>query len=110
MKPSPTQIWIAPECDSLEIRTEIGLHCFSCGHVAPQRRFQKNGMLKCPNCYVTLRHIGEDYDRPLENQVCDHCQHMFMEGRVQARCMACGQVHEPNSLEPCGVYRYRLSE
>ncbi|WP_018949985.1 diguanylate cyclase domain-containing protein [Thioalkalivibrio sp. ALMg11] len=101
---------VCPECDSLDIRTEPGLHCFSCGHVAPQRLFQDNGMLSCPNCHATLRHIGEDYDRPLENHVCGGCQHMFMEGRVLARCMACGQAHDPDALEALGVYRYRLSE
>lgn len=101
---------VCPECDSLDIRTEPGLHCFSCGHVGPQRLFQDNGMLSCPNCHATLRHIGEDYDRPLENHVCGSCQHMFMDGRVLARCMACGQAHDPDALEPLGVYRYRLSE
>lgn len=101
---------VCPECDSLDIRTEPGLHCFSCGHVGPQRLFQDNGMLSCPNCHATLRHIGEDYDRPLENHVCGSCQHMFMDGRVLARCMACGQAHDPDALEPLGIYRYRLSE
>ncbi|WP_038051130.1 diguanylate cyclase domain-containing protein [Thioalkalivibrio sp. ALJ1] len=101
---------VCPECDSLDIRTESGLHCFSCGHVGPQRLFQDNGMLSCPNCSAVLRHIGEDYDRPLENHVCGSCQHMFMDGRVLARCMACGQAHDPNELEAFGIYCYRLSE
>ncbi|WP_051074661.1 diguanylate cyclase domain-containing protein [Thioalkalivibrio sp. ALE9] len=101
---------VCPECDSLDIRTEPGLHCFACGHVGPQRLFQDGGMLRCPNCSAVLRHIGEDYDRPLENHVCGSCQHMFMEGRVLARCMGCGQAHDPDELEPMGIYRYRLSE
>ncbi|WP_232196950.1 diguanylate cyclase domain-containing protein [Thioalkalivibrio sp. ALJ24] len=101
---------VCPECDALDIRTEPGLHCFSCGHVGPQRLFQDGGMLRCPNCTAVLRHIGEDYDRPLENHVCGSCQHMFMEGRVLARCLGCGQEHDPDDLEPLAIYRYRLSE
>nr|WP_309294963.1 hypothetical protein [Aeromonas caviae] len=27
-------------------------------------------MLLCPNCFSRLRHIGSDYDRPLENYRC----------------------------------------
>lgn len=101
---------VCPECEALDIRSEPGLHCFSCGHVGPQRLFQEGGMLRCPNCTAVLRHIGEDYDRPMENHVCGSCQHMFMDGHVLARCMACGQPHSPDSLEPLPIQDYRLSE
>lgn len=101
---------VCPECDALDIRVEPGLHCFSCGHVGPQHRFLSQGMLRCPNCSTVLRHIGEDYDRPLENHVCGSCQHIFMEGAVLARCMGCGQAHKPDMLEALAIHTYRLSE
>lgn len=101
---------VCPECDALDIRVEPGLHCFSCGHVGPQRRFLSQGMLRCPSCSAVLRHIGEDYDRPLENHVCGSCQHIFMEGAVLARCMGCGQAHKPDQLEALTIHTYRLSE
>ena len=101
---------VCPECDALDIRTEPGLHCFSCGHVGPQHQFLTQGMLRCPNCTTVLRHIGEDYDRPLENHVCGSCQHIFVEGNVLARCMGCGQTHKPEALEALAIHTYRLSE
>ncbi|WP_092387130.1 TackOD1 domain-containing metal-binding protein [Halopseudomonas salegens] len=55
---------LCPECNALDIAREPALHCFTCGHVAAQENFLKDGMMLCPNCLTRLRHIGSDYDRP----------------------------------------------
>ena len=62
---------VCVECNALDIRRQASLHCFTCGHIGRQGEFLKDGALVCPNCLTRLRHIGSDYDRPLENYTCN---------------------------------------
>lgn len=101
---------VCPECQDLDISRQPALHCFTCGHVAPQDAFLKNAMLLCPNCLKQLRHIGSDYDRPLENYCCRSCKAFFVDATVQARCMDCGQAHAPERLRVREIRHYRLTE
>lgn len=101
---------VCAECHSLDIARQPSLHCFTCGHVAPQEHFLKDGLLLCPNCLSRLRHIGSDYDRPLENYRCRSCQAFFVDAAVEARCLDCGQVHEPEKLRVREVRHFRLAE
>ncbi|WP_095162768.1 diguanylate cyclase domain-containing protein [Pseudomonas sp. Irchel 3F5] len=101
---------VCPECQALSISRQPSLHCFTCGHVAPQDAFLKNAMLLCPNCLKQLRHIGSDYDRPLENYCCRGCQAFFVDAAVQARCMDCGLAHAPDRLRVREIRHYRLTE
>ena len=55
---------ICPHCSSIDITQIPFLHCYTCGHVAPEEGFLIKGALMCPNCEKRLRHIGADYDRP----------------------------------------------
>jgi GGDEF domain-containing protein len=99
---------LCPSCGHLDIALEASLHCFTCGHVAPEHVFVKQDGLVCPNCHTRLRHIGSDYDRPLENQSCRNCRHSFAEARVEAQCLACGHRHEPDDLDVLNVHDYQL--
>ncbi len=101
---------VCPECQTLEIARQPSLHCFTCGHVGPQEHFLKDGLLLCPNCLSRLRHIGSDYDRPLENYRCRSCQAFFVDADVEARCLDCGHAHAPDKLRVREVRNYRLAE
>ncbi len=101
---------VCPECQTLEIARQPSLHCFTCGHVGAQEHFLKDGLLLCPNCFSRLRHIGSDYDRPLENYRCRSCQAFFVDAEVEARCLDCGQAHAPDKLRVREVRHFRLAE
>ncbi|VVP48769.1 hypothetical protein PS862_05275 [Pseudomonas fluorescens] len=101
---------VCPECQALDISRQPSLHCFTCGHVGAQENFLKDGMLLCPNCLNRLRHIGSDYDRPLENYRCRPCQAFFIDADVQARCLDCGLAHAPDKLRVREIRHYRLTE
>ncbi|MFB1011335.1 MAG: diguanylate cyclase [Thiopseudomonas sp.] len=101
---------VCPSCNELDITRQPALHCFTCGHVAPQEHFIKEGLLLCPNCLSKLRHIGSDYDRPLENQTCQSCRTSFVDADVEARCLDCGQAQQPDELRIRQLYTYRLTD
>ena len=64
----------------------------------------------CPNCLSRLRHIGSDYDRPLENYRCLSCQSFFVDAEVEARCLECREHHDPSELKIREIRPYQLSE
>ena len=101
---------LCPNCRHLDIVQQPFLHCFTCGAVAPEERFVDQDGLRCPNCYARLRHIGTDYDRPLENFSCTSCGHTFIEPEVQARCMHCTTLTPPDRLTPRTVCTYELTD
>jgi GGDEF domain-containing protein len=101
---------VCAECQALDISRQPSLHCFTCGHVGPQENFLKDGVLLCPNCLNRLRHIGSDYDRPMENYRCRSCQAFFVDADVQARCLDCGLSHTPDKLRVREVRDFRLAE
>jgi GGDEF domain-containing protein len=101
---------VCPHSGSIDIVQKPFLHCFTCGHVGPEESFLTGGALVCPKCTARLRHIGADYDRPLENYVCNHCGQSFIEPAVIARCLACGAKNAAESLVPQPIYAFRLSE
>lgn len=101
---------VCVECTSLDIQRQASLHCFTCGHIGRQTEFLKDGVLVCPNCVTRLRHIGTDYDRPLENYNCNDCQAFFVDADVEARCLDCGERHQPDELQVREMRDYQLSE
>jgi len=101
---------VCPECGGINIVNKPFLHCFACGHVAPEDNYLTQGTLVCPKCATYLRHIGSDYDRPLENFQCDECSHIFIEPTVSCRCMQCTSVCTPDELIPKPIYSYELSQ
>jgi GGDEF domain-containing protein/DNA-directed RNA polymerase subunit RPC12/RpoP len=101
---------VCPQNRSIDIVQKPFLHCFTCGHVAPEETFLSSGALVCPNCMTRLRHIGSDYDRPLENYVCNDCGHSFIEPSIVARCLSCGSQNSTETLIPRQIYSLRLTE
>lgn len=101
---------VCPECFHIAIQAKPAVHCFTCGHVDDQDAFMQQGMLRCPKCVTTLRHIGVDYDRPLEKYRCLSCHARFMEAAVQARCHECGHSHKPDDLVVAPIYEYRIGK
>ncbi len=101
---------VCPECNSIEIEKKPFLHCFICGNVAPQEQFMHNNTLTCPQCMGQLRHIGVDYDRPLENYICKDCDCLFQEPDVVAHCQHCGKRNRPDKLMPWPVYAYQSTD
>lgn len=101
---------VCTECHALDIARQPSLHCFTCGHVGAQESFLKDGVLLCPNCLNRLRHIGSDYDRPMENYRCRSCQAFFVDAEVQARCLDCGMSHTPDQLRAREIRDFRLAE
>ena len=99
-----------PSCESIEIEQKPFLHCFTCGHVGPEERFLSQTGLACPKCATRLRHIGADYDRPLENFQCNACQHVFIDPKIIARCMHCNASNHPEDLLPRPVFALQLTE
>lgn len=89
---------VSPDDNSLNIMKVPFLHCFVCGHVAPQANFTRQGTLECPNCLTRLRHIGTDYDRPAESWVNEDTGAYFVEPKVVARCLDCTAVLNPEEL------------
>lgn len=100
---------VCPHCASLHIHRGASLHCFSCGHVAPEPDFMGDRGLVCPKCATRLRHIGVDYDRPLTQYSCAACHHAFIEASVLARCLDCAQALRPEELPVHEVAVLRLS-
>jgi GGDEF domain-containing protein len=100
---------VCPHCTSMHIRKGTSLHCFTCGHVAPDGDFRTEEGLACPKCAARLRHIGVDYDRPLTQYVCAGCHHAFVEAGVVARCLDCGVSADPGSLDVREVSTLRIT-
>lgn len=100
---------VCPHCSSIEIHKSPSLHCFTCGHVAPEADFRGDAGLACPKCAARLRHIGVDYDRPLTQLACASCRHVFVESAVVVRCLDCATTAEPSELDVREVSALRLS-
>jgi len=101
---------VCPNCGSLDIVQQASLHCFTCGHVDIQDNFLQDGTLVCPKCLTQLRHIGSDFDRPIENHRCHACHHVFIESDVQVRCMHCEKLSQPTDLVEHKIQSWRLSD
>ena len=100
---------VCPNCRSIEIDQHTALHCFTCGLIAPEQRFMHGDQRQCPKCGTRLRHIGSDYDRPLETNVCSACDHVFVEGEVEARCAVCRHSMPTTRLRLRKIHAWRLS-
>ncbi|MCG9683250.1 diguanylate cyclase [Vibrio sp. Isolate23] len=101
---------VCPICQSIDIESQSSLHCFTCGHVDDQQAFTRKGKLACPKCLTQLRHIGVDYDRPLENQKCHTCSNMFVEASTITQCMSCDSKVPVHELIERKIYQYKLGE
>ncbi|WP_292993827.1 diguanylate cyclase [Nitrosomonas sp.] len=101
---------ICPGCHAIDIELQASLHCFTCGCVDVQEKFIHSGALICPKCNTQLRHIGSDYDRPIENHSCHVCHQTFVEPNVLARCTVCEKEMMPNDLASNRIRSWKLSD
>ena len=101
---------VCPNCGSIDFNKKLMIHCFICGHVAPDSDFRKNMSFVCPKCNTVLRHLGSDYDHPLESHECNNCGSKFIEPDVKADCLFCRTRTDPSDLTVVNVYSYKLSE
>lgn len=100
---------VCPQCQSLEIHASASVHCFTCGHVAPEQDFASQGRLACPKCRSQLRQVGVDYDRPLTRLACGVCHHAFIDAAVVVRCLDCAAQTQADQLDVREVHSLRLS-
>jgi len=101
---------VCPQCGSLSIKKTNMIHCFTCGHVAPEEKFRRENTLLCPRCGTKLRHIGSDYDHPLESYTCGDCGAVFVEPEVKASCLNCGTVSDTDTLIVKNFYGYSITD
>lgn len=101
---------VCPNCKNIDIDVQSSLHCFTCGHVGEQQSFLRKGKLECPNCITQLRHIGVDYDRPLETHVCHNCSHLFVEAETLSHCLSCETRTEIAELIVQKMHQYKLGQ
>ena len=101
---------ICPFCRSMDIRQVPFIHCFTCGRVGPQDAFVREGALQCPYCGTRLRHIGSDYDRPMDNYICGSCSQTFAEPEVSCRCFLCGAWSSTENLSVRTFREYSISD
>ncbi len=108
---NPNFVDVCTNCRSIHIHQDTFLHCFTCGAVQPEKDFQTSaGEIVCPQCSQRLRHIGTDYDRPLENYTCSDCHSTFSEPLIIAVCPRCDTATETEDLELRLYYSYSLTE
>ncbi len=100
---------VCPDCQNIDIENSQFFHCFTCGHVAPEANFIRRDSLCCPQCEAKFRHIGVDYDRPLEEYRCRNCNAAFIEGSVIARCLSCDSSNHPEWLRSRRVNEFELT-
>lgn len=97
-----------PFCDALDISSEQAIHCFTCGLVEEEGAFNRGQRLVCPKCQTALKHIGTDYDRPIERYRCRDCGERFNDGKVKATCLECGSINAQSDLLTKNYRSYRI--
>lgn len=100
---------ICPNCGSIAIEKKEFIHCFTCGRVGPVENFLLEDHLRCPFCHTRLRHLGEDYDYPMESYLCNSCGHQFIDADVAVDCLNCSARSWPHELVVKNIYTYRLT-
>ena len=100
-----------PKCFSVDIVEEDLVHHFPCAHIAPMSDFQKKGNdgLHCPKCDKSLRHIGNDYDKPSAIFNCHSCHHTFQQPEFRALCIECETEVSLEKLKETVISNYELT-
>ncbi|WP_286934652.1 MULTISPECIES: diguanylate cyclase domain-containing protein [Aminobacterium] len=101
---------VCPNCGSIDIVPKEFIHCFTCGRVGPVDDFLQENGYRCPFCGTHLRHLGSDYDHPLESFLCNDCGHKFIEAHVVVDCLSCQTRSDPEELLVNTIHGYRISE
>lgn len=66
--------------------------------------------LVCSQCKTKLKHIGHDYDRPLESYSCNDCKSIFVDPEVITECIDCGFKTLTENMIKQKVSNYALTK
>ncbi len=100
-----------PDCQSEDILLADFLHCYTCGNIAPESEFMTTDEeLVCFQCKSKLKHIGVDYDRPLESYSCRACHSIFIDPEVVTECIDCGTITPTENMRKQKVVEYKLTD
>ncbi|MBN2713679.1 MAG: diguanylate cyclase [Planctomycetes bacterium] len=100
---------ICPECKSADIELQEMIHHFRCGYVGPERHFMRAGMLVCPKCDYSLKHIGVDYERPSQIFACNPCEWSGSTPDTEGLCLGCAKKFEPEQAVQTEISAYALT-
>ena len=92
------------------MRSLIFFHCYFCGNIAPEEEFFSGEELVCGQCKSRLKHIGNDYDKPLESYQCKSCNAESLDSKVIVSCVDCGQKSGTDELVKLKFHNYVLTE
>ena len=99
------------KCGSVDLLEEDLVHHFPCAFIGPIKDFRTpdgNG-LHCPKCDKSLRHIGNDYDKPSSIYNCNACHHTFQQSDFKSLCVDCGADNDIHALEEWDIKRLQIS-
>jgi len=100
---------ICPSCGSVRIKLVEFIHHYSCGYIGPVTEFIKGDKLVCPKCHEELKHIGVDYDKPLEKYLCENCGSRFLEPDVDVLCANCKKKSTPEEIKTEFINTFSLT-
>jgi hypothetical protein len=72
--------------------------------------FLLEGHLRCPFCHTRLRHLGENYDHPMESLLCNDCGHRFIDANVVVGCFNCGTRSWPDELIVKNIFGFKITD
>ncbi|MGQ3892170.1 TackOD1 domain-containing metal-binding protein [Legionella sp. CNM-4043-24] len=99
-----------PGCKSIDIKAQKFVHCFSCGKIGPVPEFLRHERLLCSGCNTRLLELGVDYEKPIEDKLCNKCGHFFSEPELNVVCLVCQKNYSLNEVGSRRLYEYRLTE
>jgi hypothetical protein len=97
------------KCRSANLRDDIMVHHFRCGHIGPESQFRSGIKFECPKCGQGLRHIGLDYDKPGSVSICNACSAASDSAAVGFKCIDCGSHHDTAQVPCRDWFTFRLT-
>ncbi|MFC3909581.1 hypothetical protein ACFORL_10920 [Legionella dresdenensis] len=98
-----------PSCHSIDIKPQRFVHCFSCGKIGPVPEFLRQERLICSRCNTRLLELGIDYEKPLEDKLCNSCGHFFADSEIDIVCLACNKSSTQDELGSRRLYDYAIT-
>jgi ssDNA-binding Zn-finger/Zn-ribbon topoisomerase 1 len=99
-----------PKCGSRNLARGRALEHISCRFVGLEDEFLSRDSYICPKCGSELRISGGDYQSLGLMNKCQDCYEIFAQPEMQWRCLKCGVLTPPNSIDEVNVYSYRFNE
>ncbi len=100
---------VCSQCHSANIQLQDMIHHFRCGFVGKEEGFSRLGKIVCPKCDYPLRHIGVDYERPSQIQVCNSCNWSGSSPFTEGHCLSCGKNFDPDNAIERIIHSYTLT-